>query len=883
MRSRCTSLALLLASSWLAGTPVWAQASTEARRTYAARRTEQPPRLDGIPDEACWNAVEWSGGFMQWEPAEGQPPSCETAFKILYDDHSLYIAYRCSDPEPQRIESQLARRDQFPGDWVEINIDSYFDHRTAYSFTSSVSGTRGDEFVSADGDNWDSSWDPIWTLATHIGDEGWTAEVEIPFSQLRFVDKEEQVWGIQVSRRLFRKEERSTWQPMTKAERGWVSRFGELRGIRGVRPQRQVELLPYAVTRGETFETMAGDPFHDGGDMSLDAGLDGKVGVSSNLTVDFTVNPDFGQVEADPSEVNLTAFETQFSEKRPFFIEGKSILRFPISPAITGGEFTSDDLFYSRRIGRPPHGSPNVPEGQYADVPDVTTILLAGKMTGRTSHGMSVGLLESVTGEETASIGAIGVPEHQQTVEPLTNFLVGRLSQEFRGGDTRIGGMLTSVRRRLGGTGLDYLPGSAWTGGFDLYHAWQNHAWYVEANGAASRVTGSTSAMLAAQTSSARYFQRPDNDYAEVDSSRTALAGHAGTLKLGKTGGKHWRFETGGTWRSPGFEINDLGYMRHADEATQFGWGQYAMRNPFSIFRNFQLNFNEWLKWDFGGANLLQEGNTNFSMTFKNNWQAGSGATFAWRRLSDTVLRGGPSMLLPGQLASWIWVNSDTRKPLSANFEVDVTEGGDGSYSSQYWFLSGVWRPSNALTLRLEPSYSRTLDELQYVSTTSYGGEPRYLLSTIDQRTAALTLRVDFTLRPNLTLQYYGAPFIANGGYSEFKRITTPHAAAYEDRFHVFGADEIRLVDGKYEVDENRDGTVDYSFADPDFEARDFNSNLVLRWEYQPGSLLYLVWSQARTDFVADGSLDVHDDLQALFDTAPHNVFLVKLSKWFSL
>ena len=332
MLRRYLGLTLLLAGGLAAGSTAWAQSAPPGPRTYSTRRTEHPPQLDGRPDEACWNIVEWSTDFVQWEPAEGQPPTCETAFKILYDDQSLYIAYRCHDPEPQRIESQLARRDRFPGDWVEINIDSYFDHRTAYSFTSSVSGTRGDEFVSDDGENWDGSWDPIWTLATSIDAEGWTAEVEIPLSQLRFVDKQEQVWGIQVQRRLFRKEERSLWQPKTKSERGWVSSFGELRGISGVRPARQVELLPYAVARGETFEPVANDPFHDGSDMALDAGLDGKVGVSSNLTLDFTVNPDFGQVEADPSEVNLTAFETQFSEKRPFFIEGNSILDFQVAP-----------------------------------------------------------------------------------------------------------------------------------------------------------------------------------------------------------------------------------------------------------------------------------------------------------------------------------------------------------------------------------------------------------------------------------------------------------------------------------------------------------------------------------------------------------------------
>ena len=326
---------------------VQGQGGAHERRAYTTAHTgPEPPRIDGAPDDACWNLVESASDFVQWEPAEGQPPTFQTAFKILYDEHFLYIAYRAHDGEPQRIADLLARRDGFPGDWVEINIDSYFDHRTAFSFTSSVSGTRGDEFISNDGDNWDGNWDPIWELRTHVDAQGWTAEVRIPLSQLRFADKEEQVWGIQVQRRLFRKEERSLWQPKSKNESGWVSRFGELRGIRGIHAQRQVELLPYTVGKGESFEKVAGDPFRDGRDSDLALCLDGKVGVTSDLTLDFTVNPDFGQVEADPSEVNLTAFETRFQEKRPFFIEGSSILDFTIAPSIAGGSFTADNLFY---------------------------------------------------------------------------------------------------------------------------------------------------------------------------------------------------------------------------------------------------------------------------------------------------------------------------------------------------------------------------------------------------------------------------------------------------------------------------------------------------------------------------------------------------------
>src|SRR5262245_40292246 len=527
-----------------------------SRRSYTTQlAVPGPPKIDGVLDDPCWERVEWATNFVQWEPTAGDAPSEQTAFKIVYDETALYLAYRAYDREPGSIARLLARRDRFPGDWVEINIDSYHDQRTAYSFTSSVSGTRGDEFVSEDGDSWDGNWDPIWELQTKVDDQGWTAEVRIPLSQLRFAERDEQVWGIQVQRRLFRKEERSLWQPKTKEESGWVSRFGELRGIQGIRTRRPVELLPYTLGRGETFESVPNDPFQDGRDADFEFGVDGKVGVTSDMTMDFTVNPDFGQVEADPSEVNLTAFETQFSEKRPFFIEGNSILSFQLAPAVTGGDFTSDNLFYSRRIGRPPRFAPALAVAEYADVPTASSIRAAGKLTGRTRHGLSLGVLESVTGHETAQVRG-GMGDREVVVEPLTNFVVGRAQQDFRRGNTQVGGLVTATNRDLE-PHLAFLHRAAYTGGVDLLHQWHDRMWYVAANGAASHVRGEAKALLVTQTSSARYFQRPDNDYESVDSTRTSLTGYSSAFRFGRSGGKHVHFEGGVAMRSPGFEINE--------------------------------------------------------------------------------------------------------------------------------------------------------------------------------------------------------------------------------------------------------------------------------------------------------------------------------------
>jgi len=766
---------------------------------------------------------------------------------------------------------------------VEVNIDSYFDHRTAFSFTASVSGVRGDEFISNDGSDWDSNWDPIWESAASIDERGWTAEVRIPLSQLRYGDKEEQVWGIQVQRRVFREEERSLWQPKSKDEVGWVSRFGELRGIRGIRAQRQVELLPYGVARGELYEEEAGNPFADGSEGKLSGGLDGKIGVTGDLTLDFTVNPDFGQVEADPSEVNLSAFETFFQERRPFFIEGSNILDLQIAPAVTGGGFTRDNLFYSRRIGRRPHGWPSLASEEHADLPDNSTILGAFKLTGKTKRGLSIGVMESVTAEEKATVdGPAG--RREETVEPLTNYFAGRLQQDFRHGDTRLGAMLTAVNRRIDEPALAFLHEGAFAGGLDFFHFWYDRCFYTALNVLGSQVKGDQEAILATQTAPARYYQRPDNAQESVDSTRTSLAGHAGSLRLGKAGG-NFHMETGVAWRSPGFEINDLGYMRQADQINQFTWAGYNIRDPFLIFRRASFNTNQWTNWDFGGEDLSKAFNANTHMTFRNNSNLGGGVTRSQGGISNTALRGGPSMMIEGDWDTNWYFNSDHRSTLTYGGGFWTGRGDEDSWDGRSFWVHMSYRPNNALRLSVNPSWSKSRSDLQYVGTDVFGGEDRYLFGRMDQKTVSFTFRADYAVTPNLSIQYYGMPFVSAGRYSEFKRVTDPRATEYRDRFHVFAADEIAYDAGEdaYFVDEDTDGTDDYLIYDPDFNYREFNSNFVLRWEYQPGSILYLVWSQSRFGFVGDGRFSYRDDLRDLFDVHPHDVFLIKISKWLSL
>ena len=427
----------------------YSQDSVILKKKYFTKRLSTAITLDGIPSEEAWNAVEWGGDFTQSQPNEGKPPSQQTNFKILYDNEFLYIAYKCHDLAPDSIVKQMSRRDEFPGDWVEINIDSYHDLRTAFSFTLSVSGVRSDEFISGDGNNWDANWNPIWFAKTHIDSEGWTGEVKIPLSQLRYGKDAEKVWGFQITRRLFRKEERSTWQYIPQKSGVWVSRFGELHGLKDIPMHRQVEIAPYIIAQADKYKKEPGNPFAKGFDTKITGGLDGKLAVTNDLILDFTVNPDFGQVEADPSQVRLDGYQNFFDEKRPFFIESSNIFNYQLTGSEAGGDYDADLLFYSRRIGSSPHGFVNADSGHYVKVPQNTSILGAAKFSGKTKKGLSIGILESITQREMATIDYNG-QKTKQLVEPLTSYFVTRIQKDFKSGNTIIGGIITGVNRENG-------------------------------------------------------------------------------------------------------------------------------------------------------------------------------------------------------------------------------------------------------------------------------------------------------------------------------------------------------------------------------------------------------------------------------------------------
>ena len=861
-----------------------AQDTIIPKKKYFTQRLSGTITLDGIPKEEAWNIVEWGGDFIQWMPDQGKSPSQQTNFKILYDDKFLYIGYQCHDLAPDSIVRRMGRRDVFPGDWIEINIDSYHDQRTAFSFTLSVSGVRSDEFVSENGNNWDASWNPIWFAKTHQDEKGWSGEVKIPLSQIRYGDDAEKVWGFQVTRRLFRKEERSTWQYIPQNSGVWVSGFGELHGLKDIPMHRQVEIAPYITAQAEKYKKEEGNPFAEGFDGKLSGGVDGKVAVTNDLILDFTVNPDFGQVEADPSQVRIDGFQNFFEERRPFFIESRNIFDYRLTGSEAGGDYDADLLFYSRRVGSSPHGYPNTGNGEYVKMPLNTTILGAAKFSGKTKKGVSIGILESVTEREMATIDDHG-QQRKEMVEPLTNYFVARVQKDIKSGNTVLGGIFTAVNREEGLS--DILHRNAYSGGLDFLHFWKNRTWYFRGNVVFSNVNGTKEAILNTQTSFEHLFQRPNAPEVEVDSGRTSLTGMGGTFRLGKIGGrsgKHgevFKFETGVTVRSPQLELNDIGFMLTSNEINHFTWAGVQWQRPFSIFRSARINYNHWSRWDYGGQFLYQAFNFNAHATFKNNWQTGMGTTWNPYDISNNALRGGSSLRRPAGMGQFLYAGTDSRKKVYANVNLNFFWGFEKTITGGDYNLSVTFQPLNSLNISLSAAYSdywRRQD--QFVSNINYNNSLRTIVSEVNQNTLRFVGRLNFNITPDLTLQYYGQPFTTRPLYTNFGYVTNALAKNYDDRFHVFTPSEISYDANNsiYNVDETGDGIADYSFSNPDFNFVQFRSNLVLRWEYKAGSELYVVWSQGNTPD-AFGDLDT-PLTESLFNNAfadqARNIFLIK-------
>ncbi len=853
------------------------------KKQYTATRITTAPVIDGKTDEEVWQIGTWAGDFIQNEPYNGSKATQRTEFKILFDDNNLYVAIKAYDSSPDSIVNRLTRRDQADGDLVGIIIDSYHDLRTGFLFGVSSSGVKYDQMFTNDGLNQDSSWDPNWWVKTSINKEGWISEMKIPFSQLRFKKNPGEVWGMDVARVIYRKNETSFWQAIPRDAPGLVNLFGELSGLEQIKPRKIFDITPYGVAKAETFEKIPGNPFMAKGRSSkLNGGIDAKIGITNNMTMDLTVNPDFGQVEADPSEVNLTAYETYFTERRPFFIEGNNITTFDLG--IDDESIGNDNLFYSRRIGRPPQVIPDLKDNWSADIPGTTTILGAAKLTGKSSNGLSVGFVEALTAEERAEIDTAG-GRYYRTAEPLTNYLVSRVQKDFNNGRTIIGGIFTSTNRELDSCTSNVLHKAAYTGGFDFTQYFKDKSWRFSIKTALSLVEGTKSALLKTQTSSARYFQRPDNYYADVDSDRTSLSGSGGRAQIMKLNG-HWNFLGSATWRSPGFETNDLGYLKVADQIVSVIWGGYNEWEPKGIYRNYNLNFHEYSVWNFGGYNLGNGIEFNANMGLKNFWNIWSAGTYTFSGDDQDILRGGPMMKVPGSVAGRFGFSTDSRKKVMLEFRVSALKGLEHNSNDLTTGVELSFKPTDFLVLSVEPGFNKSMTELQYVTTENVSGEDKYIFATINRKTISTSFRINLNISPDLTFQYWGQPFVASGKYTDHKFIQYPMANGYDDRFHIFSPQEISPGDNSYNIDEDNDGNIDYSFDNKDFNVQEFLSNLVIRWEYNPGSSVYLVWSQTRSNSNNSGNLDYFNDLGDLFNkgnNTPHNVFLIKFSYRFGL
>jgi hypothetical protein len=822
-----------------------------------------PPKIDGDLNDSIWFLGEWHGDFTQQQPYAGVEGTENTYIKVLYDRSNLYVAIICQDSEPEKIRDIFDRRDALNGDMTGIAIDSYYDKRTAFEFNLSAAGQKMD--LKHLGDyQWDFNWDAVWDGATAKNDSGWVAEMEIPFSQMRYTNQEEHLWGMHVWRWISRRFEEDQWQYIPKEAPAMVYLFGELKGVKNIRGSRQVEFLPYVLS---AVRNPAGEGGFD--PLKFNGGLDAKVGISSDYTLDLSINPDFGQVEADPSVLNLTSFETFYEEKRPFFLEGNEIFDFQLG---------QDIPYYSRRIG----SAPSFP-GQYdrfsiSEVPNRTTILGAAKLTGKSSRGLSVGLVNGLTAEAVGLAKDESGAEEEIQVAPLSNYLASRVKREFNDANTMVGGMFNLVNRISPDSAiLELKPSSAVTGGLDLQHYWNNKNYFFEVKTIASQLKGSTESIFQKQRAHTHRFQRPDADYLSVDSLSEHLNGHGGMIQVGKKGGA-LNFSLTGEYRSPGLNLNDMGYIRQADF---FGEGLelvYKMNEPGDWVRSYELILSQDARWSFGGENIQNEIGSFFTLVSNNSWRYLATYNYAFSHLDIRELRGGPALRIDGEHLSGVLIASNSAKDLSARAGFHYNVFGESGSHQEIAHATLTWLPIRKIKLSGRVVFNNQKYHQQYVGVVSGTGGDEFLVSHIDHRTTSFTFRGELFLSPELSLQYYGSPYYSVGDYSDFQRVNNPSEKDISAR--------LEPITVGYDAGENSytfdHGGESLEFDNPDFSFMQFRSNLVFRWEYNLGSTLYLVWAHDRSGWESQFN-PVSEITGDLFGIKGNNVFMFKMNFWFSI
>ena len=807
--------------------------------------------IDGDLSEPVWVDTPSVTDFVQREPTEGAAPSHPTTVRVAYDATALYVAVHAGEPDADRLRALLTRRDESsPSDWISILVDSQHDRRTAFEFGVNPAGVKQDGYWYND-TNFDSGWDAVWDVAVRRSADGWNAEFRIPLSQLRFNPSAGGTFGFAVVRKIAHMNEVVTWPLLARSASGYVSSFGDLSGLVLTGARKRLELMPYALSEVKTATVEPGNPLVASPDFSGTVGLDLKYALGAGLTLTGTINPDFGQVEADPAVVNLSGFETFFSERRPFFVEGSGNFTFDMD--CSDGNCTG--LFYSRRIGRPPHASADAPDDGFVTQPANSTILGAAKLTGRVGR-FSVGALSAVTRAESARLAS--GPELARTstpVEPGTTYSLVRINREFIN-NSRVGFIITSTNRSLPEALRPTVASDAVTGGADADWRLGGGRYSVKGNWVGSSVRGTADAIGDLQQNYVHAFARPDAAHVTFDPSRTVLEGHAGGLSFNKIAGRKTRFMSSLSYKSPGFDTNDLGYLQRADDIFLVHWVQLIRDTPTRRVRTFRINFNQWTSWNFGRDRRALAGNVNAHWTFTNNWSAGTGFNMNAQGFDDRLTRGGPGGYVPGNVNQWGYLNSDDRKAASLSLFGSWLRD---THGSRNWSLSpGVSiRPSPGLEARLGIDASQNHVDAQWVENLESDSAKRQVFGRLDQTTIGISVRLNYTLTPRLSLQLYGQPFVSSGAYTDFRELVNGRAPRYEDRYAPFA----------------------YGGA-PDFNYRSFRTTNVLRWEYRPGSALFVVWQQGREDTGSAGDFRFGRDFGRAFTTPGTNVFLVKFSRW---
>lgn len=828
-------------------TPFSVAAPTDTGAT--AVRADVSPVIDGKDDDQVWRVAPPITAFREWRPNEDKPPRFKTEAKIAYDASNLYVFVRAFDPHPDSIIKLLERRDTFTSsDMIWLFVDSYHDRRTGYEFGVNAAGVKIDQAIYDDG-NEDQAWDAVWDVATRIDSLGWTAEFRLPLSQMRYSRDRKHVFGISIDRDIYRYSEREIWPLLRQSKPGFVSQFGALEGLDDLESPRKLEAVPYVVTKNAS--RIVNNAFAQKSNVTV--GGDVKYRLAPNLTLDATINPDFGQVESDPAVLNLSAYESFFDERRPFFVAGRGLFRFDVNCSAVNDCSTGEGLYYSRRIGRTPELA-----GIYGDTVPLqpTTIIGAAKLLGRFPQGLTVGVLDAVTQRETSP--------GDTTFAPGTNYGVARATQDFRKGNSSIGAIVTAVNRRMDQWSSPFLASDAYAAALDFRHRILKNNYQISGSFDQSRVHGTPAVMLAMQTNGVHQYQRPDANL-PLDPNRTVLSGDAEEFKFGKVGGNHLLFESAYQRRSPGFEINDMGYLRRADQVSWNTWAGYFDRTQRFFYNRFQWNNNWWQYWTTDGLPLERAYNTNTHINFKNSWGWHMGGTIGQlgTTYDDRTARGGPAVRQSSYISPWFFMNGDDRRSIVPYFNANFFRGERGRNTSVSLGPEIDFKMLGSFSSALSFNWSHNVTDNQWFGKYTDAAGTHYTFAHLDQHTTGVTLRLNYTLTPEMSFQAYTQPFVSKGTYSNVRQLSAnPRADAYDDRYAPFIDPAVTTNPGGF-----------------NFKA--FQSNLVYRWEYRPGSTLFVVWNEGRQGYVgAEGGRNFQGDVRDLMQLHPANTFLVKVSYW---